>query len=120
MSRRWYRHNTKMVFVGWDRALGQFLVTVAELCDRCGGYGEEPTTDNFCFACGGEGVKHDSNSLSALGATANLDDVAAELAKLNIAFPNFVRADLEADKRANVGELVHYYVEDPTQRVGDG
>src|SRR5256885_10596312 len=45
MSRRWYRHNTTMVFVGWDRSLGRFLLTVAELCTRCGGFGEEPTTD---------------------------------------------------------------------------
>ena len=26
MSRRWYRHNTNMVFLGWDRTLGQFLL----------------------------------------------------------------------------------------------
>jgi hypothetical protein len=115
MSRRWYRHGTTMVFVGWDRSLGRFLVTVADLCPRCGGFGEEPDTDNFCFACGGEGVKMGSNSVTSLGTTASLDDVAAELARINIAFPDNVRADLAEDQRINVGELVHYYAEDPTQ-----
>ena len=68
MSRRWYRHGGNMVFLGWDRNLGRFLLTVADLCTRCGGYGEEPTSDNFCFECGGEGVRVGSNS------AANADD----------------------------------------------
>ena len=115
MSRRWYRHNTNMVFVGWDRALGRFLLTVADLCPRCGGYGEEPTTDNFCFDCGGEGVVPGSNSVTSIGSAETVDEITAELARLNITFPDYVRADLESDKRGNVGELVHYYAQDPTQ-----
>ena len=114
MSRRWYRHGSTMVFLGWDRNLGRFLLTVADLCTRCGGYGEEPTSDNFCFECGGEGVRVGSNSVTRLGSSPDLDEIAAELERLCIAFPDFVRADLVEDKRANVGELVHYYAQDPT------
>ncbi len=113
MSRRWYRHDGHMVFVGWDRSLQQFLLTVAEICARCGGYGEEPDSDNFCFACGGEGVRPGSSSASRLGLTSDLDAVAAELARLAIPFPDQVRADLEHDRATNAGEVLQDYGQAP-------
>jgi hypothetical protein len=109
MSRRWYRHGGNMVFVGWDRSAQKFLLTVAEMCTRCGGFGEEPDTDNFCFACGGEGVRFGSNSVTQLGLTAGLDEVAQELSRLEIPFPAEVRTDLEQDRAINAGEILHDY-----------
>jgi len=98
-----------MVFVGWDRSLQQFLLTVAEICTRCGGYGEEPDSDNFCFACGAEGVKPGSSSVSDLGLTSDLDAIAQELARLEIPFPARVRTDLDDDRRTNAGMILQDY-----------
>lgn len=112
MSRRWYRHANQMVFVGWDRSLQKFLLTVAEVCPRCDGIGEEPTSDNFCIACGAEGVKPGSNSVSQLGLTTDLDAIAGELQRLEIPFPDEVRADLEHDRATNAGMILHDYTRD--------
>jgi hypothetical protein len=105
-----------MVFVGWDRTTQKFLLTVAEICTHCDGYGEEPGTDYFCFACGAEGVRRGSSSVSSLGLTTDLGAVASELSRLEIPFPDVVRADLEQDRATNAGEVLQDYGQ--TTRLG--
>jgi hypothetical protein len=109
MSRRWYRHDGHMVFVGWDRSTQKYLLTVAEICTHCDGYGEEPGTDYFCFACGAEGVKRGSSSVTDLGLTDDLGAISRELARLEIPFPDAVRADLEHDRAVNAGDVLQDY-----------
>jgi hypothetical protein len=97
-----------MVFLGWDRSLQQFFLTVVELCKRCDGVGEEPPNSEVpCPACEGEGIEF--GSPSAQRSVARLEDLAAELARIAIPFPTQVRADLEQDQRTNAGEIVHDY-----------
>jgi hypothetical protein len=57
MSRRWFRHEGRQVFVGWDRSLQSCFLSIAELCKNCNGFGEEPDSDNFCGVCGGDGIQ---------------------------------------------------------------
>ncbi len=102
-----------MVFVGWDRQLERYFLTIADLCPHCDGTGDEPGTDYFCSACGAEGVAFGSGSSSRLAPTTELDEIGAELSRLGILFPDYVRADLERDRDADVGEIVHDYGQDP-------
>ncbi|MFN8522198.1 MAG: hypothetical protein U0821_03740 [Chloroflexota bacterium] len=108
MSRRWFRYDQRMVFLGWDRDLGRYFVTLAELCDHCEGTGEEPGSDYFCSACHAEGVKH-SVSAPASTAAASIQEIAEFLAGAGIPFPGYVRADLEADRAAPEHGVVHAY-----------
>jgi hypothetical protein len=98
-----------MVFVGWDPPLQRFFLTIAELCKRCDGTGEEPDSDNFCAACGAEGVDWGAGAPAGRDPPSTLDEIAAELSRLEIPFPDHVRADLEHDRRTNAGSLVHAY-----------
>jgi hypothetical protein len=100
-----------MAFVGWDRSTQKFLLTVAEICTHCDGYGEEPGTDYFCFACGAEGVRRGSSSVSSLGLTDDLGAIDSELTRLEIPFLDVVRADLENDRATNAGEVLQDYGE---------
>jgi hypothetical protein len=108
MSRRWYRHGDRMVFVGWDTQLQQFFLSTVELCQECEGLGEDPLTEVPCAACMGEGVQRPAAGEQRIPAT-TLDEIAAELAQQNLPFPDNVRADLETDRRTNAGDLVHEY-----------
>jgi hypothetical protein len=108
MSRRWYRHDDKMVFVGWDRQLQQFFLNTVELCPVCDGLGEDPFTEVPCAPCMGEGVQRSAESEKPNNVQ-TLDQIASELARQNLPFPDYVRADLEDDRRANAGDLVHEY-----------
>jgi hypothetical protein len=109
MSRRWYRHGNRQIFVGWDRSLQSFFLTIASLCPHCQGSGEEPDSDYFCGVCGGEGVQQGAISPIQRAPAMTLDEMATELAQLAVPFPDYVRADLEQDQRTNVGELVYEY-----------
>lgn len=108
MSRRWYSHEGRMVFVGWDRPLERYFLTIADLCTVCDGTGEEPGTDNFCSVCHAEGVDIRSQ-YPARRAPSTLDGIAAELSTLNLPFPDHVRRNLERDGQSNLGEVVHDY-----------
>jgi DnaJ-class molecular chaperone len=108
MSRRWYRHDDRLVFVGWDRQLQQFFLNTVELCKVCEGLGEDPMTEVPCAACMGEGVQQSPEGERRIPAS-TLDEIAAELTKQHVPFPDNVRADLENDKRTNAGDLVHEY-----------
>jgi hypothetical protein len=108
MSRRWYTSpDGRMVYVGWDRSLQKFFLSVVALCTECGGMGEDPGTEIPCPACMGDGVAHDKPSTNV--GSASLADLSDELAKQCIPLPDKVRADLEQDQRTNAGELVHDY-----------
>lgn len=112
MSRRWYRHEGRQVFVGWDRQLETYFLSFAELCKACEGTGEELNSDYFCAVCHAEGVEPGTDpSRRHLAATP--DELAGELSRLGIPFPEYVRADLEQDRLANAGEIVHDYDTDP-------
>ena len=97
-----------MVFVGWDRQNQRFFLSAVQLCETCGGLGEDPMTEVPCAPCMGEGVQRTAESENPRPAQ-TLDEIAAELARQNLPFPDNVRADLEEDKRTNAGDLVHEY-----------
>jgi hypothetical protein len=109
MSRRWYRYEGRQVFLGWDRSLQSFVLTVAELCKNCGGYGEEPDSDNFCYYCGGDGIQLGFENPTGYNSRPALEEIEGELAKLGIPFPDEVRADLENDRRIDAGEILQEY-----------
>jgi hypothetical protein len=108
MSRRWYRHGDRMVFVGWDRQLQQFFLNTVNLCSVCEGLGEDPMTEVPCAACMGEGIEP-SSSGDQRSPAQTLDEIATELSNQQLPFPDNVRADLEEDRRTNAGDLVHEY-----------
>src|SRR5207237_10604783 len=94
MSRRWYRHGTQVVFVGWEPNDQGFYLNIVELCEQCGGGGEVDGSDEICPGCGGEGVQiatmHPSNRKSRL----TVDQVIADLEGQAVPFPYYVRDDL--------------------------
>jgi hypothetical protein len=96
-----------MVYVGWDRSLQQFFLSVVSLCAECNGMGEEFGTEIPCVACMGEGVARDKPTTN-VGA-AELPHLVAELKKLGIDLPEQVQKDLAEDQRVNAGEVVHDY-----------
>ena len=106
MSRRWYRYEGRQVFVGWDRSLQSFFLTIAELCRHCDGYGEEPDSDNFCLICGGDGIEMGYELPTGYNPRPALEELGPELAKLGIPFPEVIRAELEHDRRTNAGEVL--------------
>ena len=111
MSRRWYTSpDGRIVYVGWDRALQQFWLSIVALCGECGGMGEELGTEIPCMACLGEGVSREVPTTN-LGAK-ELDAIGAALGKEGIALPDQVRTDLESDKQTNAGDIVHDYDQD--------
>ncbi|MFN8633329.1 MAG: hypothetical protein U0893_05690 [Chloroflexota bacterium] len=113
MSRRWYRYGGRQVFVGWDRSLQSFFLTIAELCKNCDGYGEEPDSDNFCVICGGDGIEMGFENPTGFKTRPTIDEIGPELAKLGIPFPDAIRADLEHDRAVNAGEVLQEYAVDP-------
>jgi hypothetical protein len=109
MSRRWFRHEGRQVFVGWDRSIQSFFLTIAELCSNCDGFGEEPDSDNFCGVCGGDGIQLGFENPTGYNPTPTLDEMGPELARLGIPFPDVVRRDLDEDRRTNAGEVLQEY-----------
>ncbi len=108
MSRRWYTSpDGRIVYVGWDRAIQQFWLSIVALCAECGGLGEELGTEIPCMACQGEGVSRSAPTTN-IGAT-ELDAIADALTKEGIALPDEVRTDLIEDKKTNAGDVVHDY-----------
>ena len=108
MSRRWYTsEDGRIVYVGWDRGLQQFWLSVVALCQECGGMGEELGTEIPCMACQGEGVSRAAPTTNL--SSPQLEGISAALDKEAIALPNQVRADLEEDKRTNAGEILREY-----------
>src|SRR5919109_5431365 len=100
MSRRWYTsQDGRIVYVGWDRGLQQFWLSVVSLCPECDGLGEELGTEIPCVACQGEGVSRQTPTAN-LGAP-DLDAITEALAKEHLTLPDQVRTDLEEDKRTN-------------------
>ena len=100
-----------MVFVGWDPAAKGFYATVVDLCQHCGGCGEDLEADTFCVSCQAEGVNWAGQTERTSGAS--LDDLGALLERLGLPFPEYVRADLDADRQANAGTLLYDYDLDP-------
>jgi hypothetical protein len=113
MSRRWYRHEGRLIFVGWDRPLQSFFLNVVDLCRRCGGTGEESDSGDPCAACEGEGIEMGLATSSSRNPAMTLDEITAELSGLKIPFPEYVRADLELDQRTDAANVVHDYDQDP-------
>src|SRR5947209_3959032 len=112
MSRRWYTSpDGRVVYVGWDRSLQQFFLSIVSLCPECGGMGEELGTEIPCMPCMGEGVSHATN----LG-TPDIDALSAALKEQAIPLPDNVRADLEQDRQTNAGDVVHDYDQDAASR----
>ena len=108
MSRRWYTSpDGRIVYVGWDRGLQQFWLSIVSLCAECGGLGEELGTEIPCMACQGEGVSRSTPTTNV--GSADLDGINAALTKEGIALPDAVRTDLDEDKRTNAGDVVHDY-----------
>jgi len=108
MSRRWFTSpDGRMVYVGWDRSLQQFFLSVVSLCAECNGMGEEFGTEIPCVACMGEGVARDKPTTNV--GTKELPALVEELGKLGIELPEQVRADLAEDQRTNAGDVVHDY-----------
>src|SRR4051812_8729632 len=105
MSRRWYRHEGRQIFLGWDRSLQSFVLAVAELCRHCDGYGEDPNSDNFCVICGGDGIEMGFENPTGYSLRPQLHEIGGELGRLGIPFPEEVRRDLEEDERTNAGEI---------------
>lgn len=108
MSRRWYTSpDGRIVYVGWDRALQQFWLSIVALCPECDGMGEELGTEIPCMACMGEGVSRDAPTTN-LGSP-DVDAIASALRNEGITLPDQVRADLEEDRQTNAGDVVHDY-----------
>jgi hypothetical protein len=109
MSRRWYRHLTRVVFVGWEPSEQGFYLNIVDLCEQCGGSGEQDGSDEICPGCGGEGIQvatvHPSQRQSRL----DLDQLSAALVEQLIPFPDYVRADLAEDQRTNSAIALHEY-----------
>lgn len=115
MSRRWFRHDGRQVFVGWDRSLQSFFLTIAQLCRNCNGYGEEPDSDNFCGICGGDGIELGFENPTGYNPRPTLDELGPELARLGIPFPDQLRRDLEMDQLTNAGEVLEEYTLDTSR-----
>jgi hypothetical protein len=109
MSRRWFRHDAQVVFLGWEPADQGFYVNIVDLCDDCGGTGEIEGSEEVCPGCGGEGVQLAKLNPSERKSGLTLDQVADLLAEEHIIFPYFVKADLEDDQRTNAGMILHEY-----------
>jgi hypothetical protein len=114
VSRRWYRapQAMRLVFVGWDPAAHGFYTNVVDLCQACGGAGEDLETDTFCAACQAEGVNWSGDTQSAAGLT--LDELSATLTRLRVPLPEYVLTDLEDDRRVDAaGNVMYDYDQDP-------
>jgi hypothetical protein len=109
MSRRWYRHGARVIFVGWEPAEQAFYVNVVDLCAECGGSGEQDGSDEICPTCNGEGMQLAKPTPSSRHSGLTLEQVAARLSAHGLPFPIFVRADLEEDQRTNAGTLLREY-----------
>jgi hypothetical protein len=109
MSRRWYRHESNVVFFGWDPADQAFYVNLVDLCEECLGTGEIDFTEEVCPACGGEGIQLASMRPSDRVKGLTLDQLEAEFDRRRLPFPQLIRADLEEDQRANAATLLHEY-----------
>jgi len=109
MSRRWYRHEAKVVFFGWEPAEHGFYVNVVDLCPECRGTGEVDDTEEVCPGCGGEGIQLNKVSPSARRGGLSIDQLEGEFDEQNLPFPQFIRADLEEDERTNAGTLLREY-----------
>ncbi|HEX8966238.1 MAG TPA: hypothetical protein VF937_00055 [Chloroflexota bacterium] len=109
MSRRWFRHAAQVAFFGWEPAEQAFYVNVVDLCADCGGSGEVAGSEEICPGCGGEGIQLAKLNPSARHSGLSLDQVAAELARAGLPFPESIRADLETDQRSNAGNVLHEY-----------
>jgi hypothetical protein len=108
MSRRWYTSpDGRMVYVGWDRPLQQFFLSIVALCPDCGGLGEELGSEIPCVACLGDGVAIDTPSTNLH--SPELQGLLDELSRQSIPLPSQVQLDLEQDRATNAGDLVHDY-----------
>ena len=109
MSRRWYRHDEQVVFVGWEPSEQGFYVNVVALCGLCGGSGEQDGSDEICTGCRGEGVQLARHSPSERTAGLSLPQLSEALDRQGLPFPDVVRTDLEEDRRTNAGPVLREY-----------
>jgi hypothetical protein len=109
MSRRWYRHWARVVFLGWEPTDQAFYVNVVDLCADCGGSGEQDGSDEVCPACGGEGMNLAQLSPSHRRSGLTLDGLAEHLHAHGLPFPPVIRSDLAEDQLINAGTLLREY-----------
>jgi hypothetical protein len=109
MSRRWYSHETQVVFLGWEPGEDGFYVNIVDLCHECGGTGEQGSSEEVCPGCGGEGIQLSNLNPSNRRSRQTLVQVETLLREEGIPFPYFVKADLEEDQRTNAGMVLHEY-----------
>ena len=109
MSRRWYRYGDRVIFMGWEPVEHGFYLNIVDLCAECGGTGEIDGTEEVCPGCGGEGIQLAAMNPSDRKSGLTLPQLEAELARLDVVFPYFVKADLEEDQRTDAGLILHEY-----------
>ena len=109
MSRRWYRHGARVIFVGWEPADQAFYLNVVDLCAACGGTGEIAGSEEVCPGCGGEGIQLAKLNPSHRQGGLSLDEIGERLSRDGMPFPELVRSDLLSDQRTNAGTLLHEY-----------
>ena len=109
MSRRWYRHAAKVVFFGWDPGEQGFYVNVVDLCAECHGTGEVGDTEEVCPGCGGEGIQLVKMNPSARRGGLSLDGLTEEFARQGLPLLEYMRADLEEDRKANSATALQEY-----------
>jgi hypothetical protein len=110
MSRRWYRHGDRVIFVGWEPSDQGFYLNVVDLCAVCGGTGEVEGSEEVCPGCAGEGVALARLSPSErIAGLASVEALGARLEAQALPLPEVVRRDLEEDRRTNAGLVLREY-----------
>jgi hypothetical protein len=97
MSQRIIHHGTIEALAGWDRPLGHFFLAI-----------EDTSQDDGCIF----------TNLSRRNPGMTLAEIRTELDKAKIPIPPGLFAELENDRRQNVGnEISHYYHDQGKWRV---
>src|SRR5438132_1693553 len=84
MSRRWYRHGARVIFVGWEPADQAFYLNVVDLCAACGGTGEISGSEEVCPGCGGEGIQLAKLNPSHRHGGLSLDEIDERLSRAGV------------------------------------
>lgn len=71
--------------------------------------GEIGDTEEVCPGCGGEGIQLAKMNPSARRGGLSLDDLRAEFGRQGLPIPEYIRADLEEDRKANSATALQEY-----------